>query len=85
VLDGPHHAAALVRAGITDFRQKYAIPDFVRGDVLFAAPGITDGALLPGVRVSASEIRTETLVTRSSTRLRRLIQSSHGIDQAAKD
>ncbi len=83
VLDGPHHAAALVRAGITDFRQKYAIGDFVRGDVLFAATGITDGALLPGVRFSASEIRTETLVTRSSTRLRRVIQSSHGVDEAA--
>jgi fructose-1,6-bisphosphatase II / sedoheptulose-1,7-bisphosphatase len=36
--------------GITDPRRVYQMEDLVRGDCLFAATGVTDGALLRGVK-----------------------------------
>lgn len=79
-LDSPQHAALLLHAGITEFRRTFGIKDLVRGDVLFAATGVTDGDLLKGVRFGPADVSTETLVTRSSTRSRRIISSSHGLD-----
>ena len=39
----------------------------VKGDCLFAATGVTDGALLKGVRFGKEVITTETVVMRSVT------------------
>src|SRR5689334_19980325 len=38
------------RIGITDFNRKYGLLDLARGDVMFAATGVTSGAMLRGVR-----------------------------------
>src|SRR5471030_1388540 len=38
------------RLGITDFNRKYGLLDLAKGDVMFAATGVTDGTMLKGVR-----------------------------------
>jgi fructose-1,6-bisphosphatase/sedoheptulose 1,7-bisphosphatase-like protein len=48
-----------------------------RGDVLFAATGVTDGAMLSGVRFTKQFIQTETIVMRSSTGTVREIKARH--------
>ncbi|MCA0449797.1 MAG: class II fructose-bisphosphatase, partial [Proteobacteria bacterium] len=38
------------RLGITDLNRKYSMLDLAKGDVMFAATGVTDGTMLKGVR-----------------------------------
>jgi fructose-1,6-bisphosphatase II / sedoheptulose-1,7-bisphosphatase len=49
----------------------------VKGDCLFAATGVTDGALLEGVRFRNHVITTETVVMRSVTGTVRWISADH--------
>ena len=39
------------RLGITDLDKKYDLHEIVRADAIFAATGVTNGALLDGVQV----------------------------------
>ncbi len=56
--------------------------DLVQGeDVFFAATGITDGALLEGVRYSADGATTESIVMRSKSGTIRVIQAEHRWDK----
>ncbi|WP_371056816.1 fructose-bisphosphatase class II, partial [Rhodosalinus sp. K401] len=55
------------RAGITDLNRVYALGDMVREDVIFAATGVTDGSLLPGIRRRPGWVETETVLMRSRT------------------
>ena len=48
-----------------------------RGDVLFAATGVTDGNLLDGVKFGRTFITTHTIVLRSSSRTVREIKAKH--------
>src|SRR5439155_9080127 len=50
VLDTEEKRDRAARMGISDPRKKYEIGDMVKGDCLFAATGVTTGALLNGVR-----------------------------------
>src|SRR5215475_11738281 len=50
VVDTEEKRARAAKMGIKDPRKKYAIGDMVKGDCLFAATGVTNGALLDGVR-----------------------------------
>ncbi len=61
------HARAIARAGIDDPRAKLSIAEMVRGDVIFAATGITGGSLLSRVRFHNGQVRTHTLSMRSRT------------------
>jgi fructose-1,6-bisphosphatase II / sedoheptulose-1,7-bisphosphatase len=63
--------------GVTDARKKYALEDMVRGDCIFAATGVTDGALLSGVKFGRRIIETETVVMRSATGTVRWIRAEH--------
>ncbi|MCA3720311.1 class II fructose-bisphosphatase [Phenylobacterium sp.] len=56
------------RVGITDFDKKYDLHELVRADAIFAATGITKGALLDGVRREGGYVITHSLVMNSSTR-----------------
>jgi hypothetical protein len=47
--------------------RKYDLKDIVRGDAIFAATGVTKGALLDGVRREGGQILTHSLVMVSST------------------
>lgn len=56
------------RVGITDFDKKYDLHEVVRADAIFAATGVTKGALLDGVRREGGYVITHSLVMNSSTR-----------------
>jgi fructose-1,6-bisphosphatase II / sedoheptulose-1,7-bisphosphatase len=64
------------RVGIEDFDRIYSLTDLARGDVIFAATGVTDGSLLDGVkRRPDGRIETSSVVMRASSRTIRWVQS----------
>jgi len=66
-----------VKMGVTDFNRKYEMLDLARGDVMFAATGVTDGTMLRGVRRFQGGATTHSMVMRSKTATVRLIEASH--------
>jgi fructose-1,6-bisphosphatase II / sedoheptulose-1,7-bisphosphatase len=65
------------RMGITDFNRKYSIMDMAKGDVMFAATGVTDGAMLKGVKRFDGGASTHSIVMRASTGTVRYIEAQH--------
>jgi fructose-1,6-bisphosphatase II / sedoheptulose-1,7-bisphosphatase len=64
------------RIGITDFDRIYRLEDLAKGDVIFAATGVTDGSLLEGVRrYKSGRITTESVVMRASSGTVRRVRS----------
>ena len=59
--------ARAASAGITDLNRIYTRDDMVRGDVIFAATGVTSGSLLPGIKREVGYFTTETVLMRSKT------------------
>jgi fructose-1,6-bisphosphatase II / sedoheptulose-1,7-bisphosphatase len=56
------------RIGVTDFKRRYLLDELVSTDCVFAATGVTDGALLRGVKMREKTVKTHTLVMNSATR-----------------
>ena len=56
------------RWGITDLDKKYDLDDIIRADAIFAATGVTKGALLDGVSYKNGFVHTHSLVMNSATR-----------------
>jgi fructose-1,6-bisphosphatase II / sedoheptulose-1,7-bisphosphatase len=77
MLDTPEKIARARRMGIEDPSRIYDMEEMASGDVLFAATGVTDGNLLPGVRFARDTITTHTIVMRSSTGTIREIKATH--------
>jgi len=77
ILDTPEKVARAARMGIAQPNRIYRAEDMARGDVLFAATGVTDGNMLAGVKFGKDSIRTHTIVLRSSTRTVREIKARH--------
>ena len=67
------------RIGITDLSRIYALTDLAKGDVMFAATGVTDGTMLRGVRRSGHRATTHSLVMRSASGTVRYIQAEHNL------
>jgi fructose-1,6-bisphosphatase II / sedoheptulose-1,7-bisphosphatase len=67
------------RLGITDLDKKYDLAEIVRADAIFAATGVTKGALLDGVRISGGFAYTDSLVMNSSTRTVREVRMKRAI------
>jgi fructose-1,6-bisphosphatase II / sedoheptulose-1,7-bisphosphatase len=67
------------RLGITDFGRKYSLHEIVRADAIFAATGVTKGALLDGVRQEGGFIHTHSLVLNSSSRTVREVRMKRAI------
>ncbi|WP_137044985.1 class II fructose-bisphosphatase [Pseudolabrys sp. FHR47] len=65
------------KMGINDAKKKYEIEDMVKGDCLFAATGVTTGAMLRGVAFGKDVIETETVVMRSTTGTVRRVIAEH--------
>ena len=55
------------KAGITDFDRVYTRDEMVTGDVIFAATGVTDGSLVPGIKREVGFVTAETILMRSKT------------------
>ena len=77
ILDTEEKRARAASMGVTDPNRKYDMIDLARGDVIVAATGVTDGALLKGVRFGKEVIETETVVYRSATGTVRRIEGEH--------
>ena len=54
------------RWGVEDLDRIYQLEDLAKGDVIFAATGVTDGSLLDGVKRRRTCITTESVVMRAS-------------------
>ena len=67
-------SARATKAGITNFDRVYTRDDLVTGDVIFAATGVTDGSLVPGIKREVGFVTAETILMRSKTgSVRRMI------------
>lgn len=64
------------RVGVTDFKRRYDLSDLAPTHAIFAATGVTDGALLRGVKCVKGAAKTHTLVMNSATGFYGLIEAS---------
>ena len=70
----PYHAALR----IDDLDRVYDLEDLAKGDVIFAATGVTDGSLLRGVKRRRDGVMTtETVVMRASSGTVRWVKGEH--------
>ncbi len=65
------------RLGIKDLNRKYGILDLAKGDVMFAATGVTDGTMLKGIRRFPGGASTHSIIMRSKTGTVRLVEATH--------
>ena len=77
VIDTEALQERIKKMGIKDAKKKYEIEDMVKGDCLFAATGVTTGAMLRGVMFGKDVIETETVVMRSTTGTVRRVVAEH--------
>jgi len=63
--------------GVEDLDRIYHLEELARGDVIFAATGVTDGTLLEGVKRRKSCLTTESVVMRASTGTVRWVRGEH--------
>ncbi len=64
--------------GITDLDRIYKLDDLAKGDVIFAATGVTDGSLLAGVKTRRDgTVTTESVVMRASSQTVRWVRGEH--------
>ena len=69
--------------GITDMDKKYGLMELAGGDVMFAATGVTDGAMLRGVRRFSGGAYTHSVIMRSKTGTIRRIEATHNFRMKA--
>lgn len=81
ILDNADKVARAAELGIADPKRKYDIGSLARGDVLFAATGVTDGNMLAGVRFGRDRLTTHTVVMRSATGTVRWIRATHRLGE----
>lgn len=68
------------KMGITDFDKIYSTEEMAKGNVFFAATGVTNGDLVRGVRYFSGGAKTHTVVMRSKTRTIRFLETIHYFD-----
>ncbi len=76
--------ARAARWGITDLNRVYKMLDLAKGNVMFAATGVTTGPMLKGVRRFAGGAVTHSLVMRSKSHTVRYIEAHHHFDHESK-
>ena len=78
VVKKPEHEDRCRAMGIADFGRIYTSKDLASGDnLIFAATGVTDGALLKGVRFFGDGTRTTSLVMQTNPARVRFIDTIH--------
>ncbi|MBI3401943.1 MAG: class II fructose-bisphosphatase [Acidobacteria bacterium] len=78
VVSKPEHEERCRAMGITDFKKVYTSKDLAPGDeVIFAATGVTDGALMRGVRFFGDGTRTSSVIMQNKPHQIRFIDSIH--------
>ncbi|OPB31750.1 class II fructose-bisphosphatase [Bartonella sp. AR 15-3] len=76
-LNTEEQIARAAKMGIKNPNKVYTMEEMAKGDVLFAATGVTDGNMLSGVKFTRDYIQTDSLVMRSYTRTIRNIKAQH--------
>jgi fructose-1,6-bisphosphatase II / sedoheptulose-1,7-bisphosphatase len=69
------------RCGIKDLNRKYGLLDLAKGEVMFAATGVTDGTMLRGVRRFRGGATTHSMVMRSKSGTVRVIEAHHNFER----
>ena len=78
VVSKPEHEERCRAMGIKDFKRIYTAEELASGErITFVATGVTDGALMRGVRFFGHGIRTSSIVMQSSPHLIRFIDTIH--------
>jgi len=72
------------RLGIKDLNRKYGMMDLAKGNVMFAATGVTTGPMLKGVRRFHGGAVTHSLVMRSKSQTVRYIEGHHRFEGDTK-
>ena len=76
--------ARAAKWGVTDLSKKYSMLELAKGDVMFAATGVTDGAMLKGVRRYAGGASTHSVIMRSKSGTVRYIEAHHNFTRLPK-
>jgi len=66
-----------LKMGITDMNKVWKIDELAKGDVMFAATGVTTGDFLKGVRFFAGGAKTQSIVMRSKSGTVRYLDAIH--------
>jgi fructose-1,6-bisphosphatase II / sedoheptulose-1,7-bisphosphatase len=69
--------ARAAKWGVEDLNRVYHLHDLAKGDVIFAATGVTDGSLLEGVKRRKNCMTTESVVMRASSGTVRWVRGEH--------
>jgi fructose-1,6-bisphosphatase class II len=78
VIDKPELEQRIAKMGITDAKKIYEAEDLAPGkQLIFAATGVTDGALMKGVRFFGEGTRTSSVIMTMNTGKVRFIDSIH--------
>ncbi len=72
------------RMGVRPEETIYSTEELAKGDVMFAATGVTKGYLLDGVRFFGDSAKTESIVMRSKTGTVRVINATHHFNTKPK-
>jgi fructose-1,6-bisphosphatase II / sedoheptulose-1,7-bisphosphatase len=72
--------ARAAKWGVKDLNRKYGLLDLAKGDVMFAATGVTSGSMLQGVRRFAGGASTHSIIMRSKTGTVRVIEATHNFN-----
>src|SRR5207253_8769986 len=84
VIGKPEHEERCRAMGITDVKRIYKSTDLAPGQsIIFAATGVTDGALMRGVRFFGDGTRTSSVIMQNLPHQIRFVDSIHVAD--AKD
>src|SRR3989442_619192 len=84
VIGKPEHEERCRAMGITDVKRIYKSTDLAPGEsIIFAATGVTDGALMRGVRFFGDGTRTSSVIMQNQPHQIRFVDSIHVAD--AKD
>ncbi|MFO1242345.1 MAG: class II fructose-bisphosphatase [Rickettsiales bacterium] len=63
--------------GVHDLNKVFTLNELAKGDVMFAATGVTDGSMLQGVKRYQQGATTQSIVMRSKTGTVRIISAEH--------
>ncbi len=66
-----------LKMGVDDPQRIYDLEDMAKGDVMFAATGVTEGTMLKGVRRMPGGVATESIIMRSKSGTVRVIEAEH--------
>ena len=65
------------KTGINNLDKIYLLDDLAHGDIMFSATGVTDGAMLKGIKITKNYAETHSIVMRSKTGTIRHINGEH--------